>query len=361
MWDSELTRWDVADMGPRRDVTGELEKAIRGVGLKFITTFHHQWLFGWYPTWDSSTDASDPAYSDLYGPKVRPSAWVGAREKPEPMPDDDFCRRWYTRVMEVVGKYQPDLIWFDNKLDFIDEKYRLDFLSNYYNQAVEWGKEVAVTYKFENLKTGAGILNLERARMSELKDFPWLTDDSMDWGSWCHVQDPDYKSANRIIDFLVDVVSKNGCVLLNITPKASGEIPEPVKERLLEIGQWLDINGEAIYGSRPWKVYGEGPTRVAEGHLNERENKDNVADDVRFTQKDHCIYAICLDIPRETGRIIQSLSPENGLGENDIANISLLGTDQVVNWNPGEDGLNLAWERVPELDHAMTFKIELNK
>src|SRR5680860_459896 len=113
--------------------------------------------------------------------------------------------------------------------------------------------------------------------MSEKKDFPWLTDDSIDWKAWSHIRNPSYKSTNRLIDFLVDVVSKNGAVLLNITPKANGEIPEPVKERLLEIGDWLKVNGEAIYGTRPWKVYGEGPAEVVEGHLTEQENHDNTA------------------------------------------------------------------------------------
>jgi alpha-L-fucosidase len=106
------------------------------------------------------------------------------------MPDEDFNKRWHSRVMEVINKYQPDLIYFDNKLDFIDSTYRLDFLSQYYNKALEWDREVVVTYKFQNLKPWAGVLDLERARMSELVDFPWLTDDSVDWGSWCNVQDP---------------------------------------------------------------------------------------------------------------------------------------------------------------------------
>ncbi len=358
MWDSQLTEWDAADMGPEIDVVGELERSIRKQGLKFITTFHHSWLYAWYPTWDENTDASDSLYSDLYGPKVPSTAWSSQGKQPDPMPDDKFCRRWYNRIIEVVDKYQPDLIYFDGKLYIIDEKYRLDFLSYYYNKAVDWDKDVLVTYKFDDLKKGAGILDMERSRMSELRKFPWLTDDSMDWSSWCDIQDPDYKSANRIIDFLVDVVSKNGCVLLNITPKASGKIPEPVIERLTEIGHWLEINGEAIYDTRPWKVFGEGPTQVVEGHLNERENKDNVVEDIRFTQKDNCIYAICLDIPKEPAITIHSLNAQNNISMNNFKQISILGSSQDVKWDMSDEGLTLKWETIPELNHAMVFRIE---
>ena len=171
-----------------------------------------------------------------------------------------------------MDNYQPDIIWFDNKMDIISEDHRKQFLANYYNNAAKWGKDVVCTYKFNDLEKGTAILDLERSRMSEKKDFPWLTDDSVDWKAWCHINDPKYKSTNRLIDFLVDVVSKNGALLLNITPKANGQIPEEVKTRLLEMGEWLKINGEAIYGSRPWKIFGEGPQNITEGHLSEDRN-----------------------------------------------------------------------------------------
>ena len=359
MWDSKLTRYDAKDMGPRRDVVGELEKAIRGQDLKFITTFHHQWLFGWYPTWDASMGTADPEHEDLYGPVVPPTAWVMAREEPVPMPDQKFNERWYSRVREVIDKYYPDLIYFDNKLDLIEEEIRLDFLSYYYNQGVDRDQEVMVTYKFEDLKPWAGVLDLERARMSELKSFPWLTDDSVDWGTWCHVSDPDYKSANRLIDFLVDVVSKNGCVLLNITPTALGEIPEPVRERLIAIGNWLEINGEAIYGTRPWRVYGEGPTKVVEGHLSERKNADNTSEDIRFTQKDGILYAICLDIPETETLHISSLGTGSGNIPGTVISINLLGDDQDISWERTGEGLQIHLERIPKLKYALSFRIEI--
>ncbi len=358
MWDSKLTRFDAMDMGPKRDIVGELGKAIRKQDMKFITTFHHSWLYGWYPTWDETMGTTHPENEDLYGPIVPSTAWVMARENPVPMPDAAFNQRWHDRVIEVIDKYQPDLIYFDNKLDLIDEEVRLDFLSYYYNQAQSWDKDVLVSYKFEDLKPWAGVLDLERARMSELKKFPWLTDDSVDWGSWCNVQDPDYKSANRLVDFLVDVVSKNGCVLLNVTPTAEGEIPEAVKERLLEMGEWLNINGEAIYGTRPWKIYGEGPTKVVEGHLSERENADNTVEDIRFTMNEKMIYAICLDIPLSNEITIRSLSPENELLTEGVKSVKLLGSEQELSWDISAKGMNIYLQEIPRLNYALTFRIE---
>ena len=360
MWDSELTGVDAMDMGPKRDIVGEMAAAIRKTDMKFITTFHHQWLYAWYTTWDENTDTRDPQWKDLYGPIVPPTAWAMAREVIEPMPGPEFNARWHDRLIEVIDKYEPDLIYFDNKLDIIDTTYTLDFLSYYYNKGQEWGKDVMITYKFTDIPAWSGVLDLERARMSEKKEFPWLTDDSVDWGSWCNVSDPDYKSTNRLIDFLVDVVSKNGCVLLNITPTAQGEIPQPVQDRLLEIGQWLKINGEAIYDTRPWTLYGEGPAEVVDGHLSERQNKDNTAEDIRFTVNGKMLYAIVLDIPSEDRLTIRSLVEANGFDAGAVKGIRLLGSEEPVKWSAAETGLTLEFgSAAGGLEHAMAFAIEL--
>ena len=216
-----------------------------------------------------------------------------------------------------------------------------------------------MTYKGKDLQVGAGVLDLERARMSDKKDFPWLTDDSMDWGSWCHVSEPDYKSVNRMIDFLVDVVSKNGGVLLNVTPTAEGEIPQPVQDRLLEIGSWMNINGEAIYGTRPFDIYGEGTQKIVEGHLSERQNAEATADDIRFTTKDGVLYAIALDWPGNQLNI-NSLGKQSDLLSKEITSISLLGSEEKLQWNHSDDNLLI---QLPERrigNHAFSFKIQFD-
>jgi len=359
MWDSKLTKWDASDMGPERDIVGEMENAVRKTDMKFITTFHHQWLWSWYSTWDETTDAANPEFEDLYGPKLDSSEFIGSEVIPTFKAHDKFANRWISRLKEVVDKYNPDLIYFDNKLNILDEKYRLDFLQYYYNHAENRNQEVVCTYKAKDLEVGAGVLDLERARMSEKKDFPWLTDDSMDWGSWCNVQDPDYKSTNRMIDFLVDVVSKNGCVLLNVTPTADGEIPQPVQDRLLEIGEWLDINGEAIYATRPFTIYGEGPQEIVEGHLSERQNIDATAEDIRFTKKGEILYAIAMDWPK--GKlVIESLGKNSGNLDKEIKSIELLGSSVKLTWDHKEDDLTIYLPDTKSGNYAFSFKIIKN-
>ena len=360
MWDSEITKWNATDMGPKRDVVGELAKAIRKQDMKFIATFHHQWNFGWYSTWDETTDASNSEYEQMYGPKLPgPEAF----EFPEAdslkfVPEEKFVNFWYDKIIEVIHNYEPDLIYFDNKLRIIPEQKRKDFLSYYYNFAFKNKLEVVCTYKFEEFAKGAAVLDLERSRMAEKKEFPWLTDDSIDWGSWCHVSEPDYKSTNRLIDFLVDVVSKNGGVLLNVTPTAQGEIPQPVQERLLEMGEWLKMNGEAIYGTRPWKVLGEGPAKIIEGHLSERQNPDNTEDDIRFTQKDGALYALLLDVPTKDIEI-RSFGKASGLLDKEIKNIEILGSTEKIRWEINDDFLKINKPDNIIGNHCVVFKITI--
>ncbi len=243
-------------------------------------------------------------------------------------------------------------------MDIIDEAYRQEFLATFYNNAQKWEREVVCTYKFTDLPEGTAVLDLERSRMSEKKEFPWLTDDSIDWKAWCNINDPDYKSTNRLVDFLVDVVSKNGALLLNITPRADGTIPEPVRERLLAVGDWLRINGEAIYDTRPWKIYGEGPQEIMEGHLSESQNPEATAEDIRFTTKGKQLYATVLDWPGEE-LIIRSLGSNVQLLENPIQQIKMLGAKGELEWVREADGLKIRLPNVRPCEHAFVLKITL--
>jgi alpha-L-fucosidase len=275
------------------------------------------------------------------------------------MPEPAFSERWLSRAKEVVDKYQPDLIWFDNKLHILDQQSLQDFLAHYYNSAVDWKRDVVATYKHTDFQAGAGILDLERSRMAEGSDFPWLTDDSIDWGAWCDVQAPRYKSTNRLIDFLVDVVSKNGCVLLNVTPTAKGEIPQPVQARLLAMGQWLDLNGEAIYKTRPWKIFGEGPMEIVEGHLSEHKNSDATSEEIRFTQQGNTLYATVLDWPESGVVRIRSL-PKNSDLLGKIKRIGLLGHQGKLSWTRDAKGLAITLPEQRPCDFAFVLKIKAN-
>ena len=356
MWDSDLTKWDAVDMGPRRDIVGEMEKAVKTRGLKFLVTYHRHWLYAWYPTWDTTTDAGNPEYAGLYGPYVPEGSFVMATgDYPNP-PKASFHKEWLDRLNELMDKYEPDIIWHDNKMDIIDEQYRMQFLANYYNNAIKWGKEVVCTYKFHDLAEGSAVLDLERSRMSDKKDFTWLTDDSIDWNAWCYINGADYKSTNRLIDFLVDVVSKNGALLLNINPTVEGVIPQPAVDRLLAMGDWLKINGEAIYGTRTWTIYGEGPQKIVEGHLSEDQNTEAGAADIRYTTKGDTLYAITLDWPGKKA-VFPALKANSELYEKEIRSVTLLGHEGDLKFARTNQGLEVFLPDEKPCDYAFAFKI----
>ena len=254
----------------------------------------------------------------------------------------------------MVDKYQPDLIWFDSRLSIIGERYRQDMLAYYYGKEASWGKSVVVTCKNGDLPAGASVTDLERGRMEKLADAPWLTDTAICNRSWCHIQNPDYKSAKTLVHTLIDIVSKNGCLLLDICPTAQGEIPQPQRERLLEMGKWLKINGEAIYGTRPWKVFGEGPTQVKGGHFNEDAASRYTAGDIRFTTKAGVLYAMVFGRPPDgSPATIKSLS----LAAGKVSDVGLLGCPDKIPWKQTAEGLIVTLPANTAAEPAYTLKI----
>jgi alpha-L-fucosidase len=302
MWDTKYSDWNAAKMGPKRDVVGELEKAIKKRDMKFVTAFHHaaNWFF--FPVWDKRYDTGDPRYSGLYGPPHAEGA----------MRNHEFLDEWYGKIIEVIDKYSPDFIWFDFALDQIPEGYVKDMLAYYYNDAKAKCKEVVVTYKGHDLVPGTGVRDLELGQEPELTYYEWITDSTVDdRGAWGYAKDLVFKSPNRVIDNLVDRVSKNGYLLLNVGPKPDGTIPEGARELLLEVGKWLKINGEAIYGTTPWTIANEGPTNLGDAStigFNES-NVVYTSKDIRFTVKDDNLYATFLDWPGEEA-VIRTLRSE---------------------------------------------------
>ena len=348
MYDCSYTKWDAVEMGPRRDIVGELAKEVRRAGLKLGVSSHRGKNWSYY-THSDEFDTNDPANAGLYGPPHPPKAPAS----------EAFLKDWYARTVEIVDKYQPDLMWFDfgfNQPEF--EPYRQRFGAYYYNKAIDWGRQVVINYKHDAFPEGTAVLDVERGRLDHLRELFWQTDTSVCWKSWGYIKDHQYKPVDVIVDELVDVVSKNGSLLLNIGPRPDGTIPEPQQQMLLRIGKWLDVNGEAIYGTRPFKVFGEGPTGIVAGHMKEKENKAYTAQDIRFTTKPGVLYVIALAWP-EKQLSVQSLRQGSDMLNDDIADIKMLGSDEPVTWSRDSESLKIQMPTAKPCDYAYVFKITL--
>ncbi len=359
MWDSKVNPWNSVNKGPKRDVVAELEKAIRKRGLKYVVSLHHSWLWGWFPVWDENTDCADPAFASLYGEKVPETAWKTKDSKGfyqcYPMPSAEFERVWLEKVKEVVDGYSPDLLWFDNRVQTLSEKVRQEMMAYAYNQAAKNDQEFVLTFKRPDFPLGTGTVDLERSRMPKIYPEPWLTDNSVSNTSWTWSTDLKCYTTNRLIDDLVDIVSKNGCLLLNLAPHPDGYIPEDQKQRLRAMGKWLKLNGEAIYESRPWLIYGEGPTETLTGHLADMSFDGFGDEDIRFTTRDGQLYAIALGWPESGVLPIKSLC--STLYNGKIKSVELIGHEGKLEWEQKALALEVQLPNLKPCEHAFAFKI----
>jgi len=297
MYDSALTRWDAKDMGPHRDLIGDLAAAVRHEGLVFGLSQHRMehWSFMW-PAAGLENDIFDPAYADFYGPPQPPAERAQAGEVFEgrAAPQSPaFLEEWLRRNQELVDKYQPQLVYFDNGVNARAlDPIKLRFAAYLYNRAAERGVAATIATKRDAYLAGS-VKDYERGRPPGISDRFWQCDTSIGHNSWGYVDNFYCRNAGELIRELVDCVAKNGGYLLNIAPRADGTIPEDQQLRLLQIGEWLRLNGEAIYGSRPWHRYGEGPTvekvneRTPERGITNGMLSVYTAQDMRFTTQRH--------------------------------------------------------------------------
>ncbi len=307
MYDSDLSRWTAAKMGPKRDVLGDLKKAVEKQDIVFALSSHraeHFWFFDGGRKFPS--DVQDPEYQDLYGPaQDPPTDWMNPELSP---PTIEWMDDWLTRSVELVDKYQPRVVWFDWWIQNLAFKpYLQQFAAYYYNRAAEWGVEVGINYKNEAFPEGTAIFDVERGQLAGIRPMLWQNDTAVSRNSWGYIQNHDYKSVTDVLCDLIDVVSKNGAMLLNVGPKPDGTIPQPEQAMLKEMGAWLKLNGEAIYESRPWQTFGEGPTKVEMGSFTDGKRPMFTGQDYRFTTRGGKLYAIALNWPGEKA-VIRSLA-----------------------------------------------------
>ena len=349
MYASDLTDWCAGKMGPKRDVVGELAVAVRKQRLHFGASSHraeHWWFFNGGMTFDS--DVKDPRYAGLYGPA----------QSDKVQPNQAYLDNWLARISEIVDKYHPEIVWFDWWIEQPAFKpYLQKFGAFYYNRAAEWKREVAINYKNKAFPEHAAVLDIERGQLDTLRPIFWQTDTSVGEKSWGYIKDEKFRTAESLVDELVDIVSKNGCLLLNIGPKSDGTIPDEAQKILMDMGKWLSVNGESIYATRPWKVYGEGPTKVVGGSFKDTATSGYKAEDIRFTAKGDTLYAIALAWPEDGKLTIKSLAAGSELTKREIKTVQMLGSKAPVKWTRTGEGLVVELPNHKPGDYPFALKI----
>jgi alpha-L-fucosidase len=348
LYNCSFTEWSAAKLGPKRDLIGELADAVRAAGMVFSVSYHRaeNWWF-YHGGMEFASDVQEPRNRGLYG----------RAEPQEKTPDRAFLDEWLVRICELVDLHQPQVVWFDWWIEeAIFAPYLQRFAAFYYNRGAQWGKEVAINYKHAAFPTGTAVWDIERGQLAGLRYPFWQTDTAVAKNSWGYTENQVYKDAGTIIDDLVDIVSKNGALLLNIGPRPDGTIPNEDSAILLEIGKWLETNGEAIYGTRPWQIYGEGPTQVIEGSFKDTERRPFSGDDIRYTHKGDALYAILLDWPGSEAKL-PALGVDASRLTGEIHQVTLLGHAAPLSWQRDGDALRVTLPAQRPCDHAYALKI----
>lgn len=364
LWNSKHTRWNSVQMGPKKDVVGLFRKAALNQNMRFGVS-EHLWIsYKWFAVshWADQTgpealkpyDGADPALEDLYHEAA--CARFAAKEigwNDDAIPTA-WKKHWLLRIKDLIDNYQPDLLYTDGALPF--EEYGLNMLAHHYNMnAKRNGGKVDAIYNSKRNKDcdgGTCVLDVERGIVDKIWPDPWQTDTCI--GNWHYKRGITYKTPKTIIDMLADIVSRNGNLLLNFPLPNNGELDSEELKVLSGITDWMKVNSEGIHGTRPWKIYGEGPSTelIGDPKFNERNRRDLTAADVRFTTKGNHLYALIMGWPGK-----EALVP--ALARTSVQNVKLLGHSEKLTWTRDEAGLKVQLPTEKPSDHAITLKITL--
>lgn len=366
MYDTAFNRWNAKAMGPCRDITGEIKKACENNGLTFCASTHraeHYFFMNMGRTFDS--DVNDEKYRDFCGPAVYCPEWdshtihkttadtysIGASK--------EWLEDWLVRTCELIDKYQPADLYFDWWIHNHSFKpYLKKLCAYYYNRADEWGKEVTVNYKHEAFAPTVATFDVERGALTDISPIPWQTDTAIGKRSWGYTKNNEFKSVRHIITDLIDIVSKNGMLLLNVGPKADGTITDEETAVLKQLGAWLKLNGEGIYNTTFWKTFGEGKVNNKAGFFQDSSEKKFTNKDFRFTYKNGYIYAFQMR-PNGKDAVIKTLKKKNG-PDFIIKNITLLSTGEKLEFERSDTKLTVKANSRFSDNYPICFKIEID-
>jgi alpha-L-fucosidase len=353
-------------MGPKKDVVGLWQKAAKKEGLRFGVSEHLAASFNWFQTSRGadktgelagvSYDGISPQYEDLYHFKADTSDvrnWLTNNSL--------WHRRWFDVVKELVEMYKPDLLYSDSKLPF-DEVGR-SMLANYYNQNAKDNTRVDAVYTCKEASLGKWAQDVERGVLDGISEYPWQTDTSI--GDWYYRTGQKYRTADEVVQLLMDIVSKNGNLLINVVQTPEGDLEQDVIDIMEGISKWIAANSEGVYASRPWKVYGEGPSTKKENQKKGRfggisDSGGYQSTDIRYTTKGGHVYAFVMAAPESDIRMT-SLGKSAKLADKDIASVSMLGSKEKLQWKQEDDALVIAKPANLPTWKVSSFKITFKK
>lgn len=359
MYDSELSDWCASKMGPKRDVLGELKAEAEKRDIVLCASSHraeNYWFFNGSRTFDSGITGDELA--EPYGyrdPAVGNDTHIVASAPAS----KEHLENWLARTCELVDKYRPKVVWFDWWIQNHSFKpYLKKFAAYYYNRAAQWGEEVAINYKYEAYAYSTAVFDIERGQLSAIRPRFWQTDTAVAKNSWGYTENNEFKNPVDVVCDIIDIVSKNGCMLLNIGPRADGTITDEDKSVLLEIGKWLKTNGESIYNTTYWQVFGEGPTKIKDGAFTDTEREGFTSKDIRYTYKAPYVYANVLLWPEDGEVELCSLGFKTLNAQ--ILKVELLGYNNSLSFEQDDTSLRVKVEGKIDTPYPVCLKIQLD-
>ncbi|TWT83599.1 Alpha-L-fucosidase [Planctomycetes bacterium CA13] len=371
LWDSKYHAWNSVNMGPKRDLVGEFRDAAKKHGVRFGVTTHLARSFSWLQTSHGadtkgpfagiSYDGANPKYQSLYHSPSTDSPRYPSN------PPEQWQHQWYSRVKDLIDQYRPDLMYFDGGYPFDDGSVGRQLVAHYYNINTAWhdGQNDAAMCIKNNppehgaFRDGTCVRDIERGKTAEIADQTWQTDTCI--GGWYYRVGTRYKTVPDIVRMLIDIVSKNGNLLLNIPLHPDGTIDEQEEAILVGLGKWMAVNGAGLYETRPWLVYGEGPSLEKKGeagrHGGVKDIESFVPGDLRFVTKgDDELFAFLMAWPPQGQLTIRSLVPSQE-GDAKIESVEMLGVEAALTFQQTPDGLVIELPEYKPCEHAWTLRI----